>query len=65
MLLGMIWIVLGLASDGAFALLSSAMAGRLRRSARARRRLDVTSGVIYLGLGATAALTGDNAAARA
>ncbi|MEU4404714.1 LysE family translocator [Streptosporangium sp. NPDC023963] len=64
-LLGLIWTVLGIASDGAFALLASAMAGRLRRSARARRRLDVTSGVVYLGLGAVAALGGEHATARA
>ena len=64
-LLGLIWIALGMASDGAFALLASALAGRLRRSARARRRLDVTSGVVYLGLGAVAALTGESTAARA
>ncbi|MDP9862626.1 MULTISPECIES: LysE family translocator [Streptosporangium] len=65
LLLGAVWIALGLASDGAFALLASAMAGRLRRSARARRRLDVTSGVVYLGLGAVAAFTGESAAAKA
>ncbi len=64
-LLGLIWTVLGMASDGAFALLASALAGRLRRSARARRRLDVTSGVVYLGLGAVAALGGEHATARA
>lgn len=57
-LLGLIWTALGLASDGAFALLSAAMADRLRRSSRARRRLDVTSGLVYLGLGAVAALDG-------
>ncbi|WP_326820322.1 LysE family translocator [Streptosporangium sp. NBC_01756] len=65
LLLGMVWIALGMASDGAFALLASAMAGRLRRSARTRRRLDVTSGVVYLGLGAVAAFTGESAAAKA
>jgi threonine/homoserine/homoserine lactone efflux protein len=65
LLLGVIWIALGMASDGAFALLASAMAGRLRRSARARRRLDVTSGVVYLGLGAVAAFTGESAMAKA
>jgi threonine/homoserine/homoserine lactone efflux protein len=64
LLLGVIWIALGMASDGAFALLASAMAGRLRRSARARRRLDVTSGVVYLGLGAVAAFTGESAMAK-
>ncbi|MEU6739312.1 LysE family translocator [Streptosporangium sandarakinum] len=63
MLLGVIWILLGVASDGAYALLASAMAGRLRGSARARRRLDTGSGVVYLGLGATAALTGQAHAA--
>ncbi|MET8332245.1 LysE family translocator [Streptosporangium canum] len=63
LLLGVIWTVLGMTSDGAFALLASAMAGRLRRSARARRRLDVTSGVVYIGLGAVAAFTGESAAA--
>jgi threonine/homoserine/homoserine lactone efflux protein len=52
LLLGLIWLVLGMASDGAFALLSSALAGRVRGSERARRRLDVGSGVIYLGLAA-------------
>lgn len=60
-LLGIIWIVLGMASDGTYALLSSALAGRLRASARARRRLDVGSGLIYLGLGAVAALAGEGA----
>ncbi|MBG0813221.1 LysE family translocator [Planomonospora sp. ID82291] len=64
-LLGVIWTVLGVASDGAFALLASALAGRLRRSARARRRLDVAGGLVYLGLGAATALSGETAAARA
>ncbi|MER6943162.1 LysE family translocator [Nonomuraea sp. NPDC000554] len=50
--LGLLWLALGMASDGAYALLSSAMAGRVRRSARARRRLDVGSGLVYLGLAA-------------
>ncbi|GAA3121942.1 LysE family translocator [Streptosporangium carneum] len=63
--LGLVWIALGMASDGAFALLASALAGRLRRSARSRRRLDVTSGVVYLGLGAATVLTGESAAAKA
>ncbi|GII82821.1 RhtB family transporter [Sphaerisporangium siamense] len=58
-LLGAIWIVLGMASDGTYALLSAALAGRLRRSATATRRLDVASGVVYLGLGAVAAFAGD------
>ncbi|WP_219468136.1 LysE family translocator [Nonomuraea rhizosphaerae] len=56
---GLLWVLLGLASDGTYALLSSALAGRLRRSARARRRLDVGSGLVYLGLAAL--LTGEKA----
>ncbi|MET8861668.1 LysE family translocator [Nonomuraea sp. NPDC004580] len=52
LLLGLLWVVLGVASDGAYALLSSALAGRLRGSARARRRLDVGSGLVYLGMAA-------------
>ncbi|NUR90379.1 MAG: LysE family translocator [Nonomuraea sp.] len=49
---GVVWLVLGMASDGTYALLSSALAGRLRRSVRVRRRLDVGSGLVYLGLAA-------------
>ncbi|GAA1264026.1 LysE family translocator [Sphaerisporangium rubeum] len=60
-LLGVIWIVLGMASDGTYALISATLATRLRSSRKAARRLDVTSGLVYLGLGATAALTGDSA----
>ncbi|MEO3871193.1 LysE family translocator [Nonomuraea sp. B12E4] len=52
LLLGAFWLVLGIFSDGAYAMLSSALAGRVRGSARARRRLDVGSGVVYLGLAA-------------
>ncbi|GAA3471372.1 LysE family translocator [Nonomuraea roseola] len=61
--LGLIWMALGIASDGAYALLASALSGRLRRSLRARRRLDIGSGVVYLGLGAAAAFTGEPAKA--
>ncbi|MFC4586391.1 LysE family translocator [Sphaerisporangium corydalis] len=57
--LGAIWIVLGMASDGGYALLSAAFAGRLRRSPTAARRLDIASGLVYISLGAVAALTGD------
>jgi threonine/homoserine/homoserine lactone efflux protein len=52
LLLGVLWIVLGMASDGTYAMLASALAGRVRGSARVRRRLDVGSGVVYLGLAA-------------
>ncbi|UBU14810.1 LysE family translocator [Nonomuraea gerenzanensis] len=49
---GLVWLLLGMASDGTYAMLASALAGRIRRSARARRRLDVGSGLVYLGLAA-------------
>jgi len=57
--LGICFILLGLASDSAYALLSGTVSGRLRRSASVRRHLDRVSGVIYLGLGATATLAGE------
>ncbi|WP_327087268.1 LysE family translocator [Nonomuraea sp. NBC_01738] len=57
--LGMLWVAIGLCTDGAYAFLSSTLATRVRRSARARRRLDVGSGLVYLGLAAV--LTGEKA----
>jgi threonine/homoserine/homoserine lactone efflux protein len=56
--LGACFIALGILSDGSYALLASALAGRLRRTPRARRALDRTSGVMLLGLGAYAAFAG-------
>ncbi|MEV0619461.1 LysE family translocator [Nonomuraea sp. NPDC050404] len=52
LLLGLVWLVLGMASDGTYAMLASTLAGRIRKSARARRRMDVGSGVVYLGMAA-------------
>jgi threonine/homoserine/homoserine lactone efflux protein len=59
--LGACFILLGILSDGGYALLAGAIAGRIRRTKRARRRLDRASGLVYLGLGAGAALAGRNA----
>ncbi len=53
---GVGFIVLGILSDGTYALLASALSGRLRRTVRMRRRLDRSSGIIYLILGALAAV---------
>jgi threonine/homoserine/homoserine lactone efflux protein len=58
---GACFIVLGMLSDGGYALLAGALAGRMRRTARSRRRLDRASGVVYLGLGAGAVLAGRSA----
>ena len=57
--LGLGFIVLGLASDGSYALLAGALAGRIRRTPQARRVLDKSSGVVLIGLGAVAALAGN------
>ena len=59
LVLGVSFIVLGMLSDGAYALLAGALAGRLRHTVRARRRLDRASGLVYLGLGAGAAFAGN------
>ncbi|MFC0541164.1 LysE family translocator [Kutzneria chonburiensis] len=52
---GVGFILLGILSDGTYALAASAIAGRLRRTAKARRRLDRSSGLVYLLLAAFAA----------
>jgi threonine/homoserine/homoserine lactone efflux protein len=59
--LGLCFILIGMASDGGYALLAGSLAGRIRRTRGARRRLDRASGVVYLGLGATAALASRSA----
>jgi len=59
LLLGLLWVVLGMASDGTYAMLAATLAGRVRRSATARRRLDIGTGLVYLGLAAW--LTGEKA----
>jgi threonine/homoserine/homoserine lactone efflux protein len=56
--LGSIFIVLGLISDGTYALVSSLIGKRLRTSKSFARRERLLSGGIYLGLGVTAALSG-------
>jgi threonine/homoserine/homoserine lactone efflux protein len=58
LVLGAFFMGLGVLSDGSYALLAGALAGRLRRSLRGRRRMERASGVVFLGLGATAALAG-------
>jgi len=56
--LGACFIALGILSDGSYALLASALAGRLRRTPRAGRAIDRSSGVMLVGLGAYAAFAG-------
>jgi threonine/homoserine/homoserine lactone efflux protein len=58
MIFGLGFILLGILSDGSYALLASMLSGRLRRTATARRVLDKTSGVIYLLLAVVAVVLG-------
>ncbi|MCP5025055.1 MAG: LysE family translocator [Actinomycetia bacterium] len=55
--LGGLFIVLGLISDGAYALAGARVGSRLRRSPRLRRGKDLVAGGTYLGLGAVTALS--------
>ena len=56
--LGVVFIVLGLLSDGTYALAASAIGGMLRRSVRARRAERYVSSGVYVGLGVTTAVAG-------
>lgn len=62
MLLGLCFVAVAVVSDGAYALLAGTAAERLRSSATAQRRLDRISGVVMIGLGTFAALTGERRA---
>jgi threonine/homoserine/homoserine lactone efflux protein len=56
--LGLCFIALGLGSDLTYAMVAGALGNRLRANARFARRRDRVSGVVYVGLGLTAALAG-------
>jgi len=58
LVLGTIFTVLAVLSDGAYVLLAGAVSGWLRTGRRARSRLAKLSGGVYIGLGLTAALSG-------
>jgi threonine/homoserine/homoserine lactone efflux protein len=60
LVLGTIFTLLAVLSDGAYVLLAGGVAGRLRAN---RRVLAKLSGGIYIGLGITAALSGGHARA--
>ena len=55
---GVAFVLLGLASDGAYALLASTGAGWLRRRPRVARASRLVSGGVLVGLGVTTALAG-------
>lgn len=58
--LGGIFIVLGLVSDGAYALAGGWIGARLERSPKLHRRQELLAGVTYVGLGAATAMTGSH-----
>jgi threonine/homoserine/homoserine lactone efflux protein len=58
LVLGTIFTLLAVLSDGAYVLLAAAVGGWLRTGLRARRRLAKLSGGVYIGLGVSAALSG-------
>jgi threonine/homoserine/homoserine lactone efflux protein len=58
LVLGTIFTLLAVLSDGAYVLLAGAVGRWLRTGRHARRRLARLSGGVYIGLGVTAALSG-------
>ena len=56
--LGLIWVLLGLLSDSVYALLSGTVGGALRRSSAFSRAQRFITGIVLIGLGVLAALTG-------
>ena len=64
LVLGLTFILLGLLSDGSYAMLASYAASRWRRRERVARLGERASGLVYVGLGVLAALTRRHASAR-
>lgn len=59
LVLAVVYLLVALASDSVYVLLSSSLASRIARSRRARRRQARISALTYLGLGVAAAVSGD------
>jgi threonine/homoserine/homoserine lactone efflux protein len=59
LVLGTLLVVLGVLSDGAYALLAAGAGSKLRSVARTRRVLERVSGGVFVGLGVVAALAGE------
>ena len=60
--LGALYVAIAACSDLAYVLFASAIAGRIKRSATARRRVARGSGLVYVALGALAAVSGERPA---
>ena len=56
--LGLIWILFGLLSDSVYAVLSGTVGGALRKSSAFARAQRFITGLVLIGLGVMAALTG-------
>ena len=56
--LGGLFLVIGLITDGLYAIAGGAVGGWLAKRPRMERNRRITSGLIYIGLGVTAALSG-------
>jgi threonine/homoserine/homoserine lactone efflux protein len=56
--LGLVWVLLGVMSDSVYAVLSGTVGGALRRSSGFARAQRFVTGVVLIGLGVLAALTG-------
>lgn len=61
--LGVCFLAVATLSDGVYALVAGSAGMRLRRSDRVRHRIERLSGIVYVVLGASAALTGERARA--
>jgi threonine/homoserine/homoserine lactone efflux protein len=60
LVLGLLFVALAAVSDGMYALLSSQLGRWLKRNPRFAKRQKYVTGSIYMGLGVTAALTGND-----
>jgi threonine/homoserine/homoserine lactone efflux protein len=58
--LGLLFVVLAAISDGLYAMLSSQLGRWLQRNPRFAQRQKYVTGSVYMGLGVTAALTGNH-----
>ena len=58
LLLGVIFVGLAIITDSMYALLASSLAGRLKRNKNFQKGGQYFSGLVYIGLGITTALTG-------
>ena len=59
LVLGLMFVVLGVVSDGLYAVLAGAAGGWLKRDGRVLRAERYVTGSVFVGLGLTAAFAGD------